>query len=162
MPIILCHGLTYNAVFWDLDPSVSLAEYLSSQGYDVWAVSLRGCGLSQKWVWKLDEAPELVVGGAVRRLTGGKIAPTGYATVDPKAANWTMDHHIAYDVPALVNLVRRQTGAPEVAWVGHSMGGIVAIACLARYENPGIGRLVTVGTQVTMPEGQEFQDLRGE
>src|SRR5262245_38695729 len=24
MPVILCHGLTYNALFWDLDPSCSL------------------------------------------------------------------------------------------------------------------------------------------
>jgi len=49
MPVILCHGLTYNALFWDLIPECSFAEYLSSQGFDVWAVSLRGSGLSQKW-----------------------------------------------------------------------------------------------------------------
>jgi hypothetical protein len=47
-PVILCHGLTYNAQFWDLDPSCSPAEYLAAAGFDVWAVSLRGCGLSQK------------------------------------------------------------------------------------------------------------------
>src|SRR5262249_22341593 len=76
--------------------------------------------------------------------------------IDPKYANWTMDDHIAFDVPALVNLVRRKAGAAEVTWVGHSMGGIVAIAHLARYRNPGIGRLVTVGSQVTMSEGKLF------
>ncbi|MHC5537329.1 alpha/beta hydrolase [Singulisphaera rosea] len=154
MPVILCHGLTYNAVFWDLDPSCGFAPYLASLGFDVWAVSLRGCGLSQKWVWRLEDAPEAVIGGALRRMTHGKVGPTGYATVDPKYANWTMDHHISQDVPALVRLVRRTTGAPAVAWVGHSMGGIVALGCLARYPNPGIGCLVTVGSQVTMPEGQ--------
>lgn len=154
LPVILCHGLTYNASFWDLDPSVSFPRYLANLGYDVWAVDLRGSGSSQKWVWKLDEAPEMVIGSAVRRLSRGKLAPTGYATADPKYAKWTLDHHIVYDVPAFVSLVKRQTGAPEVAWIGHSMGGIVAICHLARSGNPGIGQLVTVGSQVTMPNAQ--------
>lgn len=156
MPVILCHGLSYNALFWDLDPSCSFADYLSRQGYDVWSVSLRGCGLSQKWVWKLDSAATNIVGGAVRRITAGKLAPTGYATVDPKFANWDLDDHINYDVPAFMHLVKHHTGAKEVAWVGHSMGGIIAIAHLTRYQNPGIGKLVTVGSQMTMPDGQLF------
>jgi pimeloyl-ACP methyl ester carboxylesterase len=154
MPVLLCHGLSYSALFWDLDPSCSLAEYLARQGHDVWSVSLRGCGLSRKWVWKVESAPTLVVGGAIRRLTGGQLAPTGYATVDPKFANWNLDDHITSDVAALVHLVRHHTGAREIAWVGHSMGGMIALGHLSRYQNPGIGKLVTVGSQVTMPQGQ--------
>jgi pimeloyl-ACP methyl ester carboxylesterase len=159
MPVILCHGLSYNALFWDLDPATSLPLYLSQLGYDVWSVSLRGCGMSQKWVWKLDNAPTVLVGGAIRKLSGGRVKPTGYATVDPKYADWTMDDHIAHDVPAFVQLVRQETGARQVAWVGHSMGGIIALAQLTRYENPGIGRLVTVGSQFTMPHGQLFVEF---
>jgi pimeloyl-ACP methyl ester carboxylesterase len=154
LPVILCHGLTYNASFWDLDPSCSLAQFLAAAGYDVWAVDLRGCGSSQKWVWRLEDAPEQVLGGALRRMTRGKLGGRSHATVDPKYAHWDLDHHVAYDVPAFVRLVRHHTGAAEVAWVGHSMGGIVAICHLARYPNPGIGRLVTVGSQVTMTQGQ--------
>ena len=161
-PVILCHGLTYNAAFWDLDPSCSLAEYLSGQGYDVWAVSLRGSGLSQKWVFRLDDAPGVFLGDAMRKLTKGKLGPTGYATIDPKYARWTLDDHINYDVPALVQLVRRTTGAPDVTWIGHSMGGIVALCHLGRFQNPGIGRLVTVGSQVTMPNGQVAIQFAGE
>jgi pimeloyl-ACP methyl ester carboxylesterase len=153
-PVVLCHGLTYSAAFWDLDPSVSLARWLSRQGYDVWAVDLRGCGMSHKWVFRLDAAPDVVLGGALRRATGGKLAPTGYASVDPKYANWTLDDHINHDVPALVRLVRKATGAAEVAWVGHSMGGIAALGHLSRFQNPGIGRLVTVGSQATMQNAQ--------
>ena len=162
LPIILCHGLSYNALFWDLDPACSLADYLARQGYDVWSVSLRGCGLSQKWVWQVESAPTLVLGGTIRRVTGGKLAPTGYATVDPKFANWTLDDHIMYDVPAFVHLVKHHTGAKEVVWVGHSMGGIIAIAHLTRYQNPGIAKLVTVGSQVTMPNGQLFLEFLNE
>jgi pimeloyl-ACP methyl ester carboxylesterase len=153
-PVILCHGLTYNALFWDLDPACSPARHLAAAGYDVWSVNLRGCGLSQKWVWKLENAPSQLLGAAMRSMTKGKMAPTGYATVDPKFAKWTLDDHIARDVPAIVGHVRRVTGAPDVTWIGHSMGGIVAIAALCRYQNPGIGRLVAVGSQVTMPDGQ--------
>lgn len=162
LPVILCHGLTYNASFWDLDPSCSFATYLADLGYDVWSIDLRGSGMSQKWVWKLDEAPDMLIGSAIRKLSNGKIAPTGYATADPKYANWSLDHHIAYDVPAAVKFVKRQTGAPEVTWIGHSMGGIVAICHLARYGNPGIGKLVTVGSQVTMPNGQLPLQFLGE
>lgn len=153
-PVILCHGLTYSAAFWDLDPSVAFARWLSARGFDVWAVDLRGSGQSQKWVFRIDTAPDVLVGGALRRVTGGKIAPTGYATVDPKYADWNLDDHINHDVPALVRLVRRATGSSEVTWLGHSMGGIAALGHLGRFQNPGITRLVTVGSQVTMQEGR--------
>ncbi|MFO0951089.1 MAG: alpha/beta fold hydrolase [Isosphaeraceae bacterium] len=154
LPVILCHGLTYNARFWDLDSSCSFAEYLAGRGMDVWVVNLRGCGQSQKWVWSLENAPEALISGVLRRSTRGKLGATAYASLDPKYAQWTMDDHIVHDVPALVYLVKRLTGAPEVAWVGHSMGGIVALAHLSRFQNPGIGRLVAIGSQFTMPEGQ--------
>ena len=154
MPIILCHGFGYNALFWDLEPSCSFAEYLARRGYDVWSVNLRGCGLSQKWVWQVESAPTLLTGSALRNLSHGKLALTGYATIDPKYANWNLDDHIAFDVPAVINLVRQHTGAKQVAWVGHSMGGIAALCCLEKFPNPGIGKLITVGSQVTMPQGQ--------
>jgi pimeloyl-ACP methyl ester carboxylesterase len=154
LPVILCHGLTYSAAFFDLDPSVSLARYLASQGFDVWAVDLRGCGLSQKWVFRLENTADALVGGAMRRITNGAVNASGYQTIDPKYANWTLDDHIASDVPTFVHLVQKLTGSPQVAWVGHSMGGIVALGHLGRYQNPGIGRLVTVGSQVTMRDAQ--------
>jgi pimeloyl-ACP methyl ester carboxylesterase len=94
------------------------------------------------------------LGAATRRLTHGKIPASGYASVDPRYANWSLDDHSAQDVPALVALVRHHTKAVQVAWVGHSMGGIVALCHLERYGNPGIGRLVTIGSQVTMPRGR--------
>lgn len=153
-PIILCHGLSYNASFWNLDPSCSFVDFLTGQGYDVWVADLRGSGYSSKWVAKIADAPELMIGSAVRKLSGNKLAPTGYASVEPKYADWTLDHHIALDVPALVKLVLRETRATEVTWIGHSMGGIVALAHLTKFQNPGIGKLVCIGSQVTMPNGQ--------
>jgi pimeloyl-ACP methyl ester carboxylesterase len=52
-------------------------------------------------------------------------------------------------------LVKDQTRATQLAWLGHSMGGNVMLAYLARYgQDAAIARLVTVGSQVTMPRGQ--------
>lgn len=46
MPVILVHGIITNKYFMDLDTDHSLAYYLKTIGYDVYAVSLRGCGES--------------------------------------------------------------------------------------------------------------------
>ena len=161
-PIILCHGLSYNALFWTLDANCNFPDYLSKLGYDVWVVDLRGCGLSRKWVWKLDDAPNQIIGDALRRMSKGKLGSGGYATIDPKFADWSLDHHIFYDVPALVTLVKHHTKADEVTWVGHSMGGIIALAHLSRFKNPGIGKLVTIGSQFTMPEGRLMIEFASE
>ena len=152
--LILCHGLTYSAAFWDLEPQVSFARYLASAGWDVWAVDLRGCGMSHKWVFRLENSADALIGGALRRATDGQLMPTGYQSLDPKYANWTLDDHINYDVPAVIRFVQRMSRSSQVAWVGHSMGGIVALGHLSRFANPGISRLATVGSQVTMRDAQ--------
>jgi pimeloyl-ACP methyl ester carboxylesterase len=46
MPVILVHGIITNKYFMDLDTDHSLAYHLKTLGYDVYAVSLRGCGKS--------------------------------------------------------------------------------------------------------------------
>ena len=47
-PVLLVHGLTTNHITFDLSPRYSLAQYLAGAGYDVWAIDLRGRGLSKK------------------------------------------------------------------------------------------------------------------
>lgn len=161
MPVLLCHGFGYNAKFFDLTSQVSLARHLAQQGFDVWAVNLRGCGRSNKWALTAPAAGDALIGRAVGNLTQ-TIPPQGYVNIDPKYAKWDLDDHIHQDVPTWINYVREQTRASQVAWLGHSMGGNVALAYLAgpARSDPAkaaaIGRLVTVGSQVTMPDGQLF------
>ncbi len=45
-PVLLIHGLGQNRHFWDL-PGRSLADYLVTQGHDVFIAELRGHGLSR-------------------------------------------------------------------------------------------------------------------
>ncbi len=58
-PILLVHGLGANRLNFDFNEDLSLARYLSSQGYDCWLVDLRGAGVSAvphlRWTWNFDD-----------------------------------------------------------------------------------------------------------
>ncbi|MBN2212562.1 MAG: alpha/beta fold hydrolase [Sedimentisphaerales bacterium] len=123
-PVILCHGLSYNLMFWDLNESVSLPRYLAQNGYDVWSLSLRGAAPSTQ-----------PVASALRKL--------GHFQLDPEASkqvldrirhialtDWTVDDHIRKDVPAAIRFVKEQTNFRRVHWIGHSMGGMVMFGFL--------------------------------
>ncbi|MGL5094591.1 MAG: alpha/beta hydrolase, partial [Planctomycetia bacterium] len=154
LPVILCHGFTYNANFFDLDPNNSLARHLAQRGFDVWVVNLRGAGQSHKWAFSTQGGGEAVVGRIFSQLDRS-IPESGYVSIDPKFYKWDLDDYVDHDVPALVALVRQHTGARRVSWLGHSMGGNVALAYLAKNgQDPQIGRLAVVGSQATMPDNQ--------
>ncbi len=103
LPVLLCPGLSANRHAFDLAPEVSLARHLAERGFDTWCLELRGHGLS--------EAP-------------GPLGPRRYG--------WDFDAHVEEDAPAALRGVLDATGAPRVLWVGHSMGGILLYALLAR------------------------------
>ncbi|MFC1890359.1 alpha/beta fold hydrolase [Thermodesulfobacteriota bacterium] len=125
-PVILCHGLGANRFNFDLGEGRSLACYLRDRGYDTWVVDLRGAGHSSRPQW-------------FNRF--------GYG--------WTMDDHIDFDLPAAIDLVKRRTGAREVNWVGHSMGGIVMYAYLA-----GGGEGISSVTAIASPGAFGADELK--
>jgi pimeloyl-ACP methyl ester carboxylesterase len=45
--VLLCHGFASNRFTFDLNPRVSVAEYMARQGWDTWVVELRGSGKSK-------------------------------------------------------------------------------------------------------------------
>lgn len=100
-PVLLCHGLAANRFNFDLGPGVSLARYLQEEGFDVWSVDLRGRGLS------------------------GKHAK-GYANDGAHV----FDDYVRQDAVAAIRHVRGETGASQVHWIGHSMGGLVLYGVL--------------------------------
>ncbi|MCP4711640.1 MAG: alpha/beta hydrolase, partial [Planctomycetes bacterium] len=117
-PVILCHGFSYNMLFWDLAEEVSLPRYLAKEGYDVWLLSLRGSApSSQPFV------------SAMRKLTHFHLEPEMLNMIrnrlgDRAMLDWSVDDHIRYDVPTAISYVREQTGHEQVHWVGHSMGAM--------------------------------------
>lgn len=102
--VVLCHGLAANRHAWDLTPQRSLATHLAQQGFDVFALELRGHGRSEK---------------------------PGFGS---KTWKWTFFDYALKDGPAAIDEVLRASGKNEVHWIGHSMGGILLLAMLALGE----------------------------
>lgn len=116
-PVVLCHGISSNSHFWDLDADHSLAEWLAARGYDVWNLDLRGHGLAET-----DEA--------------------GHR----QHAGWTVDDYGTHDLPTAFAYVLAQTGASSLHYVGHSMGGMVLAVYLATHPDPPLASAIVVGS----------------
>ncbi|GBF87341.1 alpha beta hydrolase [Raphidocelis subcapitata] len=102
-PVVLCPGLASGGIeSFDLDPRVSMAAHLARRGYDVWVPDLRGNGRSDRPSWW------------------------------DRSTWWTVDEHLALDLPTVIAAVLAETGAASVHWVGHSMGGMLAVGALSR------------------------------
>ncbi|MEZ4321573.1 MAG: alpha/beta hydrolase [Myxococcota bacterium] len=115
--VLLCHGISSNGRFWDLEPHRSLVRYLHDRGYDVWNLDLRGHG------------------DALRTEAGSR-----------QRDGWTVDDYGMRDLPAAITYVREQTGAERIHYVGHSMGGMVLAVYLANTPEPPLASAVLVGS----------------
>ena len=118
-PVVLCHGLAANRYTWDLGPEQSLARWLADRGYDVWSLELRGHGLSDHGGWR-----------------------TG------RSLSWSVDEYLLNDVPAALQLVRAKTGAKEVDWIGHSMGGLLGYSLLQTPAAESVRTAVILGSSL--------------
>ncbi|KAK4710570.1 hypothetical protein R3W88_005083 [Solanum pinnatisectum] len=101
-PVLLQHGVLVDGVTWlQNSPAQSPAMILADNGFDVWISNIRGTRYSRRHV-----------------------------TLDPDSAdywNWTWDDLVVHDLPALVDLVFKQTGR-KIHYIGHSMGTLIALA----------------------------------
>lgn len=84
----------------------------------------------------------------------------GAGASEQRPDDFTFDDHAAYDAPAIVSYVCSQTGHRNVDWVGHSMGGMVLYAYLAR-GGTGIERAVTLGSPVKFAWTGRLEQLVG-
>ncbi len=132
-PVFLCHGLGANRFNLDAPGELSFARWLNAAGYDCWIVELRGAGMSSK-----------------PRLTN-RLRYT-----------WNFDDYVKRDIPAALELVRRETGRHDVHWVGHSMGGMVAygyaIQCARDGLDPGLRSITAVGSPSFVKSGYRVLD----
>ncbi|NOZ21620.1 MAG: alpha/beta fold hydrolase [Planctomycetes bacterium] len=44
--VLLCHSMGFNSGVWQPGPKSGLATFLALEGYDVWRLDFRGCGMS--------------------------------------------------------------------------------------------------------------------
>ena len=70
--------------------------------------------------------------------------------VPPSARrSFNFDDMVAHDVPAAIQVIKRQTGACRVHWVGHGLGGQLLIGHLAHDGDGDIASAVTIGAPVS-------------
>ncbi|MBM4379300.1 MAG: alpha/beta fold hydrolase [Deltaproteobacteria bacterium] len=61
-----------------------------------------------------------------------------------------VDEHIHLDVPAVLEAVRRESGAAQVLWVGHSLGGLIGLAAAGGPAAGQLKGLVALGSPLFM------------
>jgi pimeloyl-ACP methyl ester carboxylesterase len=129
-PVVLCHGMSSNR--WDMDGPgrISVARYLVRRGYDVWVAELRGAGRSTRPSW-----------------------------LNRKRYDWTFEDYVQHDAPAILRAVVRETGAEQVHWVGHSMGGMIAYALLMTPMAQKVASVVTLGSPTMSDVGHPLLDF---
>lgn len=120
-PILMVHGTFSCANIWDLGGGIGLAPWLAERGFHCFALNLRGRGLSlprgaRERAWALFQK------------------------------GWTFDDFVKFDIPAAIGRIRALTGAKQVDYVGHSMGGMIVYTCLALSGDKRVRRVITVGT----------------
>jgi pimeloyl-ACP methyl ester carboxylesterase len=74
----------------------------------------------------------------------------GHSQRPPAGARFhaSVDDHVRYDVPAVLELVRSRHGGAKVLWLGHSLGGLVALAAADEATQAQLAGLITIGSPV--------------
>jgi pimeloyl-ACP methyl ester carboxylesterase len=145
LPVVLCHGLGLNATFWTITDN-HLPEQLAARGYDVFLVDLRGSGESARL-------------GRLGRINA-RLRET--LLLEWGEGRWNVDEMSFYDVPAVLDYVKSQTGHEQVNWVGHSLGGMLLFPYL-ELDPAGrqrIANFVGMGSTVILAEAPQRDMLR--
>ncbi len=129
-PVILVHGISSNHHFWDLDAEHSLADWLAARGHDAWLLDLRGHGDA-----------------------------TVHRDGTPQLSGWRVDDYGRFDLAAAVDHVRACTGYDQVAFVGHSMGGMVGAIYAATGGADALSAVVFVGSPGTFSKDEPLMGL---
>jgi lysosomal acid lipase/cholesteryl ester hydrolase len=144
LPVVLCHGLGLNATFWTITDHHLPAE-LNARGYDVYVFDIRGSGENAR-LGRLDRIN--------RRLRQTPFRERG-------ERSWDVDDLWRYDVPAILDYVRRETGQDRVNWVGHSMGAMLMFPYLELDPHPErIATLVGMGGSIILAEAPQRDMLQ--
>jgi pimeloyl-ACP methyl ester carboxylesterase len=72
----------------------------------------------------------------------------GHGVSERPRWGWSFDDYLVSDVPAAIDRARELTGADAVHWIGHSMGGLLLYAHLARGEGGALRSGITVGSSM--------------
>ena len=78
-----------------------------------------------------------------------------------RESSWTVDDLVKYDVPAILEYVKRDTGRDRVNWIGHSLGGMLVFPYLELAPHPErIANFVGMGSTIIQAESPQTDMLR--
>ena len=143
-PVILCHGLGLNATFWTITDD-HLPSQLTSRGYDVYVFDIRGSG-ENAHLGRCDRINKLIRETPLR---------------ERGERQWNVDDLVHYDVPAILDYIKRETGQDRVNWVGHSLGGMLIVPYLELDpQSDRIANFVGMGSTIIQAETPQWDMLR--
>ncbi|CAH1389705.1 unnamed protein product [Nezara viridula] len=128
-PVLLIHGLLSASDQWLLyGRDHDLASILADKGYDVWLGDLRGNAYSR--------------------------SHTHLSPEDPDFWDFSFHEYGYYDVPAMIDYIRLETGHKKIFYIGYSLGGTVFFvmgASRPEYNNK-IRAGITIAPYVSSPQ----------
>jgi pimeloyl-ACP methyl ester carboxylesterase len=134
MPVVLCHGMGLNATFWTITDD-HMPSQLLEHGYEVFLFDYRGSGENAK------VGPLAAINACLRETPFLEVGET----------DWTIDEIVEYDVPAILDYVKKTTGHDRVNWVGHSLGGMLMFPFLELSpESWRIANFVAMGSTIIL------------
>lgn len=111
-PILIMHGLFQSSGSFITSEDRSMAFWFAAQGYQVYLGNNRAA---------YDMGHRL------------------YSRYSPEFWDYNIRDLALYDLPAMVDYVRRSTGYAKIAYIGHSQGNATAFLALSRWFVPELG-----------------------
>jgi alpha-beta hydrolase superfamily lysophospholipase len=78
----------------------------------------------------------------------------------PELSTWSFHDYLEHDVPALLEHVRKVSRQPRVHFVGHSMGGILAMCHAIEAGGEGLSSVTALGSALDYGLGSGFGPMK--
>ena len=132
--IIVQHGLLDTSFTWLILEDKSIAKLLCDEGYKVYLPNMRGNQFSKSH-YDYD------------------------SSLNSKYWEFSFDEMAQYDLPSIVNLIKKRDGVEKIDYMGHSQGTLIFF--LAYMNNPdfmekNINKFIAVGTVPNINNAEHF------
>lgn len=77
------------------------------------------------------------------------------------ARSWTFDDHVRLDLPAVADTIRAATGHDRLAWVGHSLGGMLIYGALGLYPEKFSAAVAMCAPATFREDSKLYRTVRG-
>lgn len=111
-PVLILHGLFQSSGSFITSEERSLAFWLAAQGYQVYLGNNRAAY---------------------------DMGHRRFSRYSPEFWDYNIRDLALYDLPAMVDYVREQTGYSKIAYIGHSQGNAMAFIALSKWFVPELG-----------------------